>query len=132
MYSLLTKNQDINNPEYFRCCCGCHVKKGALIIASISIFGSVLQLFSGNIGSILSGIVGICASVLVFCADNKERAWAYIPYLVLQALGIIGCLVAIFIFLAGVIVSPQWLFDTLNEKEFLTHDLGIWTLHGNI
>ena len=55
-----------------------------MTIAIISIVGGVLQLLSGNVGSILSGIVVIAAGSFVIYADRKEKAWAYIPYLVLQ------------------------------------------------
>jgi hypothetical protein len=55
-----------------------------VVIAIISIVGGFLQLLSGNIGSILSGTVVIVVGSLVFYADRKEKAWAYIPYLVVQ------------------------------------------------
>uniref|UniRef100_A0A914CPT9 Uncharacterized protein n=1 Tax=Acrobeloides nanus TaxID=290746 RepID=A0A914CPT9_9BILA len=121
MYSVLTRNQDINNPDYFKCCCGCHVKQGALTIAIISIVGGFSQLFSGNVFG-LYGIVVIAASSLVIYADRKEKAWAYIPYLVVQALGIIGYLVIIVLLLVWAITLPQWLIDSLTKQGTLTHD----------
>uniref|UniRef100_A0A914D287 Transmembrane protein n=1 Tax=Acrobeloides nanus TaxID=290746 RepID=A0A914D287_9BILA len=84
MHSVLTRNQDINDPEYFKCCCGCHVKQGALVIAIISMVVSFLSLFSGNVNSILGIIVVIVAGALVIYADQQEKAWAYIPFLVVQ------------------------------------------------
>uniref|UniRef100_A0A914D1K3 Uncharacterized protein n=1 Tax=Acrobeloides nanus TaxID=290746 RepID=A0A914D1K3_9BILA len=133
MYSVLTRNQGINDPEYLKYYCGCHVKQGALIIAIISIvFNVVLELFCYKIvGNILSAysiiiMVVIVACALVVYADRQEKAWAYIPYLVMQALGIIICLIAIFTFLVCGIILPQSLIDTLTkeatEQGTLTRD----------
>uniref|UniRef100_A0A914D9V8 Uncharacterized protein n=1 Tax=Acrobeloides nanus TaxID=290746 RepID=A0A914D9V8_9BILA len=122
MYSTLRRNPDINDPEYFKCCCGVHVKQGALVIAIISIVGGVLQLFSGTAGSILSAIIIIVAGALIIYADRQEKAWAYIPYLVMKALAIIVLLIGIFVLLVLDITEPQWLIDELAKKRAFSRD----------
>uniref|UniRef100_A0A914CQQ3 Lysosomal-associated transmembrane protein 4B n=1 Tax=Acrobeloides nanus TaxID=290746 RepID=A0A914CQQ3_9BILA len=70
----------------------------------------------------ISGIVVIVACSLVIYADVKEKAWAYIPFLVVQALAIIGYLIGIFLILIWGITLPQWLIDSLTQQGILTHD----------
>ncbi len=44
---------------------------------------NVLSLGGGNMG----GLIGIVVCALVIYGDKKEKAWAYLPSLVLQVSG---------------------------------------------
>uniref|UniRef100_A0A914EH76 Lysosomal-associated transmembrane protein 4B n=1 Tax=Acrobeloides nanus TaxID=290746 RepID=A0A914EH76_9BILA len=120
MHSVLIRNQDINDTKYFKCCCGCHVKQAAVVIAIISTVAGFLTLIFGNVNSTVFGIAVIVAGALVFYADRQVKAWAYIPFLVVQAVAIIIYLVGIFTILVWTITLPQWLIDTLTKHGALT------------
>uniref|UniRef100_A0A914CC67 Uncharacterized protein n=1 Tax=Acrobeloides nanus TaxID=290746 RepID=A0A914CC67_9BILA len=101
------------------CCCGCmHVRKGAFIIGILGVVFSII----GIIGSIVSGIwyniiycaIGLIVSGLIIFADKTEREWAYLPYIVLQAIGIVINALAAIGFLVLGIVLPKGLEDHLN------------------
>uniref|UniRef100_A0A914DIF1 Uncharacterized protein n=1 Tax=Acrobeloides nanus TaxID=290746 RepID=A0A914DIF1_9BILA len=128
MYSVLSRYQDINNPEYFKCCCCVHVKKGALVIAIISIgLAAFFHLFIPKENFILSlinliTIVVIVAGSWVIYADREEKAWAYIPYLIVQTFVIICYLVLIFTLLVWGITEPLWVKNMLTPKVRFTCD----------
>uniref|UniRef100_A0A914EG52 MARVEL domain-containing protein n=1 Tax=Acrobeloides nanus TaxID=290746 RepID=A0A914EG52_9BILA len=85
-----------------------------------------LRLLSGTVDSYnhtinyyyaISGIVVIVACSLVIYADVKEKAWAYIPFLVVQTLAIIGYLIGIFLMLVWAITLPQWAIDHKETRD---------------
>uniref|UniRef100_A0A914C762 Uncharacterized protein n=1 Tax=Acrobeloides nanus TaxID=290746 RepID=A0A914C762_9BILA len=106
-------------------CCGCmHVRTGALVIGILVIIGGIF----GIIGSILNGIwpniigsaISIITGGLVIFADRTEREWGYLPYLVLNGIGIIiYTLVAIAFIIFGIVVPSgieDW-FKGINKND---------------
>uniref|UniRef100_A0A914DRL4 Uncharacterized protein n=1 Tax=Acrobeloides nanus TaxID=290746 RepID=A0A914DRL4_9BILA len=95
MYSLTTNSQDTNDPDYFTCY-GRDVKKVASDIAiahiALAAFLFLAHLISREGYIFLSFPIStlvILAGFVVIYADRKAKAWAYIPFLVVQHMALL-------------------------------------------
>uniref|UniRef100_A0A914E3T8 Uncharacterized protein n=1 Tax=Acrobeloides nanus TaxID=290746 RepID=A0A914E3T8_9BILA len=61
-----------------------------------------------NYYGVLPQIVGIVTSILIIVGDRSEKAWMYIPYLVLTACGILGSILLSIYLLVIAIVLPDY------------------------
>jgi len=120
-----TKSAIYDDPKY-RCCCGMHVQKAARIVAIVGIALSTFALavvvgFVTLIGSprakdkegkniesspiylIVGQTISVLSCVAILYAKQKQKPSLYLPFLITQAIGLVGC--AIYIVLTVVIMA---------------------------
>uniref|UniRef100_A0A914D8M2 Lysosomal-associated transmembrane protein 4B n=1 Tax=Acrobeloides nanus TaxID=290746 RepID=A0A914D8M2_9BILA len=115
MYMLL-RERDLHNDNYYKCLCGTHVRTGAFIVAIIGVVFGLIQLLSAstpclNSGivkyNILCGLLTIFVNSLVICADQKEKPWAYLPYIIFKGLVILFYAFVVIVLLIIGIFAPS-------------------------
>jgi len=89
----------------YRCCCGTfHVERGAYWIAVVGLVMCALSLFPSILLSSWSSVVSLVISVLIYVgiivAQRKQQPQWYLPYLILNGIGIV--LIPLYIILCAV------------------------------
>jgi len=128
-----TKHVQLGNgrdPRYYTCCCGIHVHKGALIIGVI---GLIFSLFSILAGSVLVGgqllllpvpIISLLLYILVIVANKTEKPVLYLPFIVLNTIGVVFILIISVLFvLSGSAVTVGGLAVSKNDQN--RHGFGV-------
>uniref|UniRef100_A0A914X330 Lysosomal-associated transmembrane protein 4B n=1 Tax=Plectus sambesii TaxID=2011161 RepID=A0A914X330_9BILA len=122
-----------NSPRYMCCCNSIHIKTGTLIIAILAVTGPVLNFLStaGRMqsinpdGSISSLVIGGAAVACVFYALYAQRAAFLLPFMILQAIKIIGfiALIILFIFVLAGAEFPETVRREAAGEETISIDI---------
>uniref|UniRef100_A0A914EN78 Lysosomal-associated transmembrane protein 4B n=1 Tax=Acrobeloides nanus TaxID=290746 RepID=A0A914EN78_9BILA len=106
-YGTLYRNHNVEDEKYFMTAWGSHVKRGAYIVAIVGIVLAIIQLIFGTYYTFANALLLILVCALVIYADRNEEEWAYVPYLVFQAIFIIlNALIILTLFINGIVMPP--------------------------